>query len=177
MKLTIARPISAPYSSCSCRSDSGEPSKPDRLASTTSGRLPLAVLIDRAAFFDDRGNSVPAVNVVGPSTGTRPRRGSGRDSMPSISTGCPPRCASSATTPSASTMSTQRSSVGWSASATARMIERMSNGFLRPGLSREDLARRVAKSVPGPACGESETSRSTGSVDGAGRGNRSPGAR
>ena len=176
MKFTIARPISAPYSSCSCRSDSGEPSKPDRLASTTSGRLPLAVLIDRAAFFDDRGNSVPAVNVVGPSTGTRPRRGSGRDSMPNISTGCPPRCASSVTTPSASTMSTQRSSVGWSASATARMIDRMSNGFLRPGLSLK-TSPTVTKSVPGPECGESETSRSTGSDDGAGRGNRSPGAR
>ncbi len=60
-KFTIARPISAPYSSCSFRIDSGEPSKPDRFASTTSGRLPLAALIARAAFFDDRGNSVPAV--------------------------------------------------------------------------------------------------------------------
>src|SRR5918994_12765 len=55
-KLTMARPISAPYSSWSVRIDSGEPSKPDRLASTTTGRLPLAVLIARAVFFDDRGH-------------------------------------------------------------------------------------------------------------------------
>ncbi len=60
-KFTIARPISAPYSSCSLRIDSGEPSNPDRLASTTSGRLPLAVLIARATFFEERGNNVPAV--------------------------------------------------------------------------------------------------------------------
>ena len=60
-KLTIARPISAPYSSWSLRSDSGEPSKPDRFASTTSGRLPLAALIARAAFFEDCGKSVPEV--------------------------------------------------------------------------------------------------------------------
>src|SRR5919107_4269759 len=78
-KLTIARPISAPYSSWMLRSDSGDPSNPDRLASTTSGRFPLAALIARAAFFDDLGNSVPAVHDVGPSIGTRPRRGSGRD--------------------------------------------------------------------------------------------------
>ena len=60
-KLTIARPISAPYSSWRLRIESGDPSKPDRLASTTSGRLPLAALIARAAFFDERGNRVPAV--------------------------------------------------------------------------------------------------------------------
>ena len=92
--MTTARPISAPYSSCSARNDSGEPSKPDRFASTTNGRFPLAALIARAVFFDDLGNSVPAVKVVGPSTGVGPRRGSGRDSMPSSATGCPPRCAS-----------------------------------------------------------------------------------
>ena len=86
-KLTTARPISAPYSSCSWRSDSGEPSKPDRFASTTSGRLPLAALTARAVFFDDFGNSVPAVNVVGPSTGVGPRRGRGRDSIPRSATG------------------------------------------------------------------------------------------
>jgi hypothetical protein len=57
----MARPISAPYSSCRLRIDSGEPSNPDRLASTTRGRLPDAALIARAAFFDDRGKSVPAV--------------------------------------------------------------------------------------------------------------------
>lgn len=60
-KLTIARPISAPYSNWRLRIDSGEPSKPDRLASTTSGRLPEAALIARAVFFDERGNRVPAV--------------------------------------------------------------------------------------------------------------------
>jgi hypothetical protein len=31
------------------------------LASTTSGRLPLAALIALAAFFEDRGNRVPPV--------------------------------------------------------------------------------------------------------------------
>src|SRR5829696_10496562 len=71
-KLTMARPISAPYSSCTRRSDSGEPSKPDRLASTTTGRLPLAALMARATFFDDNGNRVPADHEVGPSAGTGP---------------------------------------------------------------------------------------------------------
>jgi hypothetical protein len=60
-KLTMARPISAPYSSCSPRIESGEPSKPERLASTTKGRLPLAALMARATFFEDLGKSVPAV--------------------------------------------------------------------------------------------------------------------
>jgi hypothetical protein len=61
-KLTIALPISAPSSSWTLRSDSGEPSKPDKFASTTTGRLPLAALIARAVFLDDCGNSVPAVH-------------------------------------------------------------------------------------------------------------------
>ena len=69
-KLTIARPISAPYSSCSRRIDSGEPSKPARLASTTSGRRPDAALIARAILREDCGNSVPAVHCSGPSAGT-----------------------------------------------------------------------------------------------------------
>jgi hypothetical protein len=73
-------------------------------------------------------------------------------------------------------MSIQRSSVGWSASDTARSTERMSNGFLRSGLA-EKTSPTVAKSQPGPECGEPEMSRSTGSLVGAGRGNRSPGAR
>ena len=60
----MARPISAPYSSWMLRSDSGEPSNPDRFASTTSGRLPLAALIARAVFFDDCGNSVPGGPLV-----------------------------------------------------------------------------------------------------------------
>src|SRR5699024_3940197 len=60
-KLTMARPISAPYSNWSLRIDSGEPSNPDRLASTTSGRFPEAALIARAVLREDWGNSVPAV--------------------------------------------------------------------------------------------------------------------
>ena len=68
-KLTMARPISAPYSSWMLRSDSGEPSKPDRFASTTRGRFPLAALIARAVFFEDCGNRVPDVHWSGPSAG------------------------------------------------------------------------------------------------------------
>jgi len=58
----------------------------------------------------------------------------------------------------------------------ARMTERMSNGFLRPGLSVK-ICPTVVKSVPGPECGLDETSLSTGSLEAAGRGKRSPGAR
>src|SRR5919205_1318543 len=68
-KFTTARPISAPYSSCSLRIDSGDPSNPERFASTTTGRLPLAALMARAAFLDDCGKRVPAVHVSGPSVG------------------------------------------------------------------------------------------------------------
>ena len=106
----MARPISAPYSSCRLRIESGEPSKPDRLASTTTGRLPLAALIARAVFFDERGNSVPAVQMSGPSLGGKPRRGIGRDSMPIRQTGRPPRWASKTTDMSASAIPAQRSS-------------------------------------------------------------------
>src|SRR5919199_3355230 len=88
-KFTTARPISAPYSSCSLLIDSGEPSKPDRLASTTSGRLPLAALIARAAFFDERGKSVPAVHVSGPSVGGDPLRPTRRHSIPDRETAGP----------------------------------------------------------------------------------------
>ena len=35
--------------------DSGEPSKPERLASTTTGRFPLALVIARATFLLDKG--------------------------------------------------------------------------------------------------------------------------
>src|SRR3954454_21735573 len=73
-KLTTARPISAPYSSCSWRSDSGDPSNPERFARTPSGRLPLAALIARAVFFDDLGNSVREVTGVGRSAHSRPPR-------------------------------------------------------------------------------------------------------
>src|ERR1043165_7784168 len=103
-KLTIARPISAPYSSCSLRIDSGEPSKPDRFASTTSGRLPDAELIARAIFFDDIGNSVPAVYVSGPSVGGKPCRGTDFDSTPTRQTGHPPRWTSATTEVSAAAM-------------------------------------------------------------------------
>ncbi len=71
-KFTTARPISAPYSSCSRRIDSGEPSKPARLASTTTGRRPEAALMARAILRDDCGKSVPALHEPGPSAGTEP---------------------------------------------------------------------------------------------------------
>src|SRR5919202_5557288 len=101
-KFTTARPISAPYSSWNLRIDSGDPSNPERFASTTTGRDPLAALIARAAFFDDCGNSVPAVQVSGPSLGGNPRRGTGLDSIPMRHTGWPPRWASRTTAVSAS---------------------------------------------------------------------------
>src|SRR5271157_2215193 len=82
LKLTTARPISAPYSSCNLRNDSGEPSKPDKLAKITTGRLLLAALMARATFFEDSGKSVPAVHWSGPSAGTNPSRGAGWDSIP-----------------------------------------------------------------------------------------------
>src|ERR1700755_1921058 len=47
-KLTIARPISAPYSSCHWRIDSGETSKPARVASTTKGLRAAVELIAHA---------------------------------------------------------------------------------------------------------------------------------
>ncbi len=148
-KLTIARPISAPYSSCRRRIDSGDPSNPARLASTTSGRLPEAALIARAIFLEASGNSVPDVHWSGPSAGTGPWRASGRDSIPSIATGQPPRCASQATATSASCIPFQRSRGGWSSSATARITERMSNGFLRPGLvSSAKICPTVCRSDP-----------------------------
>ena len=87
LKLTTARPISAPYSSWRRRIDSGEPSKPERFASTTTGRLLLAALIARATFFEDAGNRVPEVQAVGPSAGMKPSRASGWDSNPSKQTG------------------------------------------------------------------------------------------
>ena len=70
LKRTIARAISAPYSSTPRRIDSGDPSKPDRFARITTGRFPLAELIARATFFDDCGKSVAAVQASGPSFGT-----------------------------------------------------------------------------------------------------------
>jgi len=52
------------------RSDSGEPSKPDRFATTTAGRFPEAELMARATFFEAMGKSVPPDQVSGPSEGT-----------------------------------------------------------------------------------------------------------
>ena len=176
--MTIARPISAPYSSCRRRSDSGEPSKPDRLASTTTGRHPLDALIARATFFDDSGNSVPADHCTGPSAGVAPWRGNGRDSMPITVTACPPMRASHTTAVSASAISGHRSSGSRSRSTTAPIIVRMSNGFLRSGLAPAEKTSPIErKSVPSTSWGTSRTSRSTGSVVAAGRGQRSPGAR
>src|ERR687893_383590 len=173
-KLVIARPISAPYSSWMLRSDSGEPSKPERLARTTSGRLPLAALMARAVFFDERGNSVPAVHWSGPSAGWLPRRGIGRDSTPRTHTGWPPRWASRTTEVSASAIPAHRSRTGWSWSVTARMTVRMSKAFLRSGfVSAEKTSPTVVNSLSGCVCGKERTSRSRGSSVCAGRGQRS----
>src|SRR4029453_16477287 len=96
-KLVTARPISAPYSSCRVRIDSGDPSKPERLASTTTGRFPLAAVMARATFFDHGGKRVPDVQTEGPSPGTTPSLATGRDSRPTRHTGIPPRGASHTT--------------------------------------------------------------------------------
>ena len=178
-KLTRALPISAPYSNCRRRSDSGEPSKPERLASITTGRLPLAALIARATFFDDSGNSVPADHWVGPSAGVTPWRGSGRDSIPRTVT---------------------------AVSAEPRLAHhgRLGFGHLRPPLEDvvvgvddggddradverllavairrlgEDLADRRGIRCPRRRAGELLTSRSNGSAVAMRCGHRSPGAR
>ncbi len=92
-------------------------------------------------------------------------------------TGFPPRCASNTTEVSASAMSAHRSSTAWSWSTTERITVRMSNGFLRSGLvSDEKMSPTVVKSLDGCTCGYTHTLRSTGSVDAALRGKRSPGA-
>jgi hypothetical protein len=157
--------------------DSGEPSKPARLASTTSGRRPDAALIARATFFEASGKSVPDVHWSGPSADTVPKRGSGRDSIPIMATGQPPTMVSHTTALSASAMLAQRSSGSASVSATARITERMSKAFLRPGFVRsEKISPTVARSLSGALWGEAPTSRSTGSLVAARRGKRSPGA-
>ena len=132
----------------------------------------------RAVFFDERGNSVPAVHWSGPSAGGLPRRGIGRDSTPRTVTGWPPRWASSTTEVSASAIPAHRSRTGWSWSVTARITVRMSNAFLRSGLaSAEKTSPTVVNSLSGCSCGKERTSRSRGSDVSAGRGQRSPGAR
>ena len=73
-------------------------------------------------------------------------------------------------------MPAQRSSVAWSASASARITVRMSKAFLRSGLLvREKISPTVVKSLSGVLCGYDVTSRSAGSVVGARRGPASPG--
>ena len=115
------------------------------------------------------------MNCDGPSTGQNPCRVSGLDSKPISTTGCPPRCASSASTEAALAVSAHRSSGGWSASITPVSSERMSKGFLRSGLiAGSKISPSAANS--GPSCGEEEMSRSSGSLVGDGRGKRSPGA-
>ena len=57
----------------------------------------------------------------------------------------------------------------------ARITERMSKGFLRSGLvAAPKTSPSTANSVAGPECGDTEISRSSGSVVRAGRGKRSP---
>ena len=66
---------------------------------------------------------------------------------------------------SASAMPAQRSSVGRSWSATARMTVRMSKAFLRSALvSAEKISPTVVKSLPSTSCGYDEMSRSAGSL-------------
>ena len=149
-KFTTARPISAPYSSCTLAQRLGRPvearqvgqhhERPVAARRVDRPRRLLRRLREQRARGERRG---PV------DRHTARAAASGRDSMPSICTGWPPRCASRTMTPSASIMSTQRSNVGWSASATARMTDRMSNGFLRPGFSVKTCADFVVKSVPG----------------------------
>ena len=148
------------------------------MASTTSGRLPDAALIARAAFFDDRGNSVPAVHWSGPSVGKLPRRWIGRDSTPRTVTGWPPRWASRTTVVSASAIPAHRSSTAWSWSVTARMTVRMSNGFFRSGLAVEEkTSPTVVNSLDGWLCGNVPDVPVARVRVGAGRAQRSPGAR
>ena len=177
-KLTIARPISAPYSSWSRRIDSGDPSKPARFASTTSGRRPDAALIARASFLEAAGNSVPDVHCSGPSAGTAPKRGSGRDSMPEQRH----RPAAQAGVPGDGDLrlahpgpALERLAVAVDHRAHHRAdVERLLAA--RVGLLGEDLARRSADRSRAPRAARCETSRSTGSSLSPRRGKRSPGA-
>ena len=139
--------------------------------------MPLAPLIARAILRDDCGNSVPEVYDDGPPAGTNPRRATVWDSMPSRHTGMPPTCASHTIAVSAPRHWLQRSSGSESASATARITERMSNGFLRSALwVAEKTSPTVAMSEPAiGVCGAVRTSRSIGSVVARRRGHASPG--
>ena len=89
----------------------------------------------------------------------------------------PPTVASQTIAVSASCHARHRSSGSTSASATARITDRMSNGSLRSGLVLES---KTSPTVVNPdsgrrVCGEVRTSRSTGSFVGLRRGKRSPG--
>ena len=131
-KSTTARAISAPYSSWRRRSDSGLPSNPDRLASTTTGRLPDADRMARATFLDDSGYSVPPAHSDGPSTGTPPSVGAVVDSIPIRVTAWPPMRDSQTTAVLASAMVRHRSRTA-SPSTRASMTERMANASFGPG--------------------------------------------
>jgi hypothetical protein len=133
------------------RSDSGEPSKPDRFASTTTGRLPDAALIARATFFEDCGKSVPPFQDSGPSAGWKPSRGTLRLSMPISVIGWPPTCASQTIAVSPPTQAFQRSRKPPSMSINARITARIAKGRLRPGfVSSSKSSPTVARPSASP---------------------------
>ena len=75
-------------------------------------------------------------------------------------------------------MSAQRSRTEWSWSTTDRITVRCRRASCDPGFfAEEKMSPTVSKSLDGWVCGKLRTSRSTGSVVAARRGNRSPGAR
>ena len=107
-------------------------------------------MIARAILRDDCGNSVPALHCSGRRRAPGRSAAAGATRCRAARTGQPPRCASHTTAFSASRSPAQRSSGSWSASATARMTARTSNGFLRPGfVSSEKISPTVARSEPG----------------------------
>src|SRR5438093_1012479 len=159
------------------RSDSGEPSKPERLARMTTGRLPLAASRARATFLDERGNSVPAFHAAGPSSGRLPSRGTFWLSIPIRQIGTPPRCASHTIADSAPAHERHRSRWPPSWSMSARMTARMANGRFRPGLV---ASSKISPTVANPwSCsggyGYCRMSRLTGSIVRCRRGPASPG--
>jgi hypothetical protein len=92
-----------------------------------------------------------------------------------MQTGMPPTWVSHTIEVSLPRQRAQRSSGSASTSETARITERMSNGFFRSGLASK-TSPTVRKSLPGTlVCGDVRTSRSIGSAVGRRRGNRSPG--
>ena len=87
----------------------------------------------------------------------------------------PPMVASHTMEVSESRQCCHRSSGVSSTSATARITERMSKGCLRSGLASNTSPTTRNGVYDTSACGEVRTSRSTMSVVGRRRGNRSPG--